>query len=223
MYLLVLFFGLNRRKLIRTKDLSIIYENKRINFPDLNISQGDHFLILGRSGSGKTSFLNLLGGLLSPSSGQIKINNENIVLLSSNELDKFRGLNIGFIFQSPHFIKSLNINDNLMLSQYLLGNRDQNHIDTLLEKVELLNRKKDPLHVLSEGEKQRISIVRALINKPKIILADEPTSALDDYSCNIVIDLLKNLSKDNNSVLIIVTHDKRLKDKFKQFIDLDAS
>ena len=220
---MVLFFGLNRRKLIRTKDLSIIYENKRINFPDLNISQGDHFLILGRSGSGKTSFLNLLGGLLSPSSGQIKINNENIVLLSSNELDKFRGLNIGFIFQSPHFIKSLNINDNLMLSQYLLGNRDQNHIDTLLEKVELLNRKKDPIHVLSEGEKQRISIVRALINKPKIILADEPTSALDDYSCNIVIDLLKNLSKENNSVLIIVTHDKRLKDKFKQFIDLDAS
>ena len=209
--------------MIRTKDLSIIYENKRINFPDLDISQGDHFLILGRSGSGKTSFLNLLGGLLSPSSGQIKINNENIVLLSSNELDKFRGLNIGFIFQSPHFIKSLNINDNLMLSQYLLGNRDQNHIDTLLEKVELLNRKKDPLHVLSEGEKQRISIVRALINKPKIILADEPTSALDDYSCNIVIDLLKNLSKENNSVLIIVTHDKRLKDKFKKFIDLDAS
>ena len=220
---MALFFGLNQRKLIRTKDLSIIYENKRINFPDLDISQGDHFLILGRSGSGKTSFLNLLGGLLSPSSGQIKINNENIVLLSSNELDKFRGLNIGFIFQSPHFIKSLNINDNLMLSQYLLGNRDQNHIDTLLEKVELLNRKKDPIHVLSEGEKQRISIVRALINKPKIILADEPTSALDDYSCNIVIDLLKNLSKENNSVLIIVTHDKRLKDKFKQFIDLDAS
>ena len=220
---MALFFGLNQRKLIRTKDLSIIYENKRINFPDLDISQGDHFLILGRSGSGKTSFLNLLGGLLSPSSGQIKINNENIALLSSNELDKFRGLNIGFIFQSPHFIKSLNINDNLMLSQYFLGNRDQNHIDTLLEKVELLNRKKDPLHVLSEGEKQRISIVRALINKPKIILADEPTSALDDYSCNIVIDLLKNLSQENNSVLIIVTHDKRLKDKFKQFIDLDAS
>jgi ABC-type lipoprotein export system ATPase subunit len=220
---LALFFGLNQRELIQTKDLSITYENKRINFPDLDISPGNHFLILGRSGSGKTSFLNLIGGLLSPSSGQIKINNKNIALLSSNELDKFRGLNIGFIFQTPHFIKSLNINDNLLLSQYFLGNRDQNHINTLLEKVELLNRKEDPLHELSEGEKQRISIVRALINKPKIILADEPTSALDDYSCNIVIDLLKNLSKENNSVLIIVTHDKRLKDKFKQFIDLDAS
>ena len=217
-----LYFGLNQRKLIQTKDLSIIYENKRIDFPDIDVNQGNHFLILGRSGSGKTSFLNLIGGLSSPSGGQVKINNENIALLSSNKLDKFRGINIGFIFQTPHFIKSLNINDNLMLSQYFLGNRDQNHINTLLEKVELLNRKEDPLHELSEGEKQRISIVRALINKPKIILADEPTSALDDYSCNIVIDLLKNLSKENNSVLIIVTHDKRLKDKFKQFIDLDA-
>ena len=217
-----LYFGLNQRKLIQTKDLSIIYENKRIDFPDIDVNQGNHFLILGRSGSGKTSFLNLIGGLSSPSGGQVKINNENIALLSSNKLDKFRGINIGFIFQTPHFIKSLNINDNLMLSQYFLGNRDQNHINTLLEKVELLNRKEDPLHELSEGEKQRVSIVRALINKPKIILADEPTSALDDYSCNIVIDLLKNLSKENNSVLIIVTHDKRLKDKFKQFIDLDA-
>ena len=188
----------------------------------MDVNQGNHFLILGRSGSGKTSFLNLIGGLSSPSGGLVKINNENIALLSSNKLDKFRGINIGFIFQTPHFIKSLNINDNLMLSQYFLGNIDQNHIDTLLEKVGLLNRKKDSLHELSEGEKQRVSIVRALINKPKIILADEPTSALDDYSCEIVIELLKNLSEENNSVLIIVTHDKRLKDKFKQFIDLDA-
>ena len=96
-------------------------------------------------------------------------------------------------------------------------------MDTLLEKVGLLNRKKEQLYKLSEGEKQRISIVRALINKPKIILADEPTSALDDHSCNIVIDLLKELSKENNAVLIIVTHDKRLKEKFEQFIDLDAA
>ena len=103
---MALFFGLNQRELIQTKDLSITYENKRINFPDLDIRPGNHFLILGRSGSGKTSFLNLIGGLLSPSSGQIKINNKNIALLSSNELDKFRGLNIGFIFQTPHFIKS---------------------------------------------------------------------------------------------------------------------
>ena len=73
-----LYFGLNQRKLIQTKDLSIIYENKRINFPDIDVNQGNHFLILGRSGSGKTSFLNLIGGLSSPSGGLVKINNENI-------------------------------------------------------------------------------------------------------------------------------------------------
>ena len=87
----------------------------------------------------KPPFLNLIGGLLSPNSGYVKINNENIALLSSNELDKFRGLNIGFIFSNPHFIKSLNINDNLLLSVFS-RNRDQNHINTLLEKVELLTK-----------------------------------------------------------------------------------
>jgi putative ABC transport system ATP-binding protein len=209
--------------LILTKDLSISYGDKTINFPDLDVSTGNHLLILGRSGSGKTSLLNLLGGLVTPSSGYVTINQENIALLSNNKLDKFRGLHIGFVFQTPHFIKSLDVNDNLMLSQFLVGKRDQNHMDTLLEKVGLLNRKKEQLYKLSEGEKQRISIVRALINKPKIILADEPTSALDDHSCNIVIDLLKELSKENNAVLIIVTHDKRLKEKFEQFIDLDAA
>ena len=81
-----LFFGLNQRELIQTKDLSIKYENKRINFPDLDISPGNHFLILGRSGSGKTSFLNLIGGLLSPSTGQIKINNKNIALEEMKEV-----------------------------------------------------------------------------------------------------------------------------------------
>ena len=85
----------------------------------------------------------------------------------------------------------------------------------------LLNRKNDSVNTLSEGEKQRISIVRALINQPKVILADEPTSALDDESCNEVISLLKELSLENQAILIIVTHDKRLKKKFTQFIDLD--
>ena len=86
----------------------------------------------------------------------------------------------------------------------------------------LFTRINDKIYQLSEGEKQRISIVRSLINQPKVILADEPTSALDDESCNDVINLLKELSIENNAVLIIVTHDRRLKKKFTQFIDLDV-
>ena len=111
---------------------------------------------------------------------------------------------------------------NLQLSQYLTKKRDDTHLDQLLQKVDLLQRKKDNISNLSEGEKQRISIVRALINKPKIILADEPTSALDDVSCDIIVQLLKNLSQENNAVLVIVTHDKRLKDQFNNHIELNA-
>ena len=209
--------------MIQTSNLSIKYGERKINFPDLNLKSGDSLLILGKSGSGKTSMLNLLGGLASPSSGSVVVNSKNISSLPKNQLDQFRGSNIGFVFQTPHFIKSLTVQGNLLLTQYLVNKSNYNHFERLLKKVGLFTRVNDKIYQLSEGEKQRISIVRALINQPKVILADEPTSALDDESCNDVISLLKELSKENNAVLIIVTHDRRLKKKFTQFIDLDVT
>jgi putative ABC transport system ATP-binding protein len=209
--------------LILTNNLSIKYGHQTIDFPNLKLKQGEQVLLIGKSGSGKTTFLNLIGGLLTPHSGEVEIDGHNIVSISNSKLDKFRGENIGFIFQTPQFIQSLDVENNLLLTQYLVGAYDKNHIDSLLLKVGLMNRKKAYLNELSEGEKQRISIVRALINKPKIILADEPTSALDDESCNQIIDLLKELSSENNTSLIIVTHDNRLKDKFNQKVELNAN
>ncbi len=209
--------------MIQTSNLSIKYGERKINFPDLNLKSGDSLLILGKSGSGKTSMLNLLGGLASPSSGSVAVNSKIISSFPKNQLDQFRGSNIGFVFQTPHFIKSLTVQDNLLLTQYLVNKTNYNHFARLLKKVGLFTRVNDKIYQLSEGEKQRISIVRALINQPKVILADEPTSALDDESCNDVISLLKELSKENNAVLIIVTHDRRLKKKFTQFIDLDVT
>jgi putative ABC transport system ATP-binding protein len=209
--------------LILTNNLSIKYGHQTIDFPNLKLKQGEQVLLIGKSGSGKTTFLNLIGGLLTPHSGEVEIDGHNIVSISNSKRDKFRGENIGFIFQTPQFIQSLDVENNLLLTQYLVGAYDKNHIDSLLLKVGLMNRKKAYLNELSEGEKQRISIVRALINKPKIILADEPTSALDDESCNQIIDLLKELSSENNTSLIIVTHDNRLKDKFNQKVELNAN
>jgi putative ABC transport system ATP-binding protein len=209
--------------LILTNNLSIKYGHQTIDFPNLKLKQGEQVLLIGKSGSGKTTFLNLIGGLLTPHSGEVEIDGHNIVSISNSKRDKFRGENIGFIFQTPQFIQSLDVENNLLLTQYLVGAYDKNHIDSLLLKVGLMNRKKAYLNELSEGEKQRISIVRALINKPKIILADEPTSALDDESCDQIIDLLKELSSENNTSLIIVTHDNRLKDKFNQKVELNAN
>lgn len=215
------FFGLKQKKLIQTNNISINYGSLILKFPEIKLNSGDQLLILGNSGSGKTSLLNILGGLISPNTGTVLLNEINLMSLSKNKVDNFRGKNIGFIFQSPHFIKSLTVNENLKLSQYLISEINQSRINILLEKVGLLNLKDSNIQNLSEGEKQRISIIRALINQPSILLADEPTSALDDESCNNVIDILTNLSIENSATLIIVTHDKRLKEKFSNQIDLN--
>jgi len=207
---------------LQTKDLHIKYSEKSISFPNVDLKSADQLLITGRSGSGKTSFLNVLGGLQTPNLGSVKIDNVDLYALSQRELDHFRGTNIGFVFQRPHFINSLDVISNLKFSQYLVKKEDEKLIFSLLDKVGLLDRKKARIFELSEGEKQRISIVRSVVNSPKLILADEPTSALDDESCENILELIRSFSIENKSKLIIVTHDQRLKNKFADKLDLDA-
>ena len=208
--------------MLQTKDLHINYSEKSISFPNIDLQSEDQLLITGRSGSGKTSFLNALGGLQTPSKGSVKIDNVDLYALSQRDLDQFRGANIGFVFQRPHFISSLDVVSNLKFSQYLVKKEDEKLIFSLLDKVGLLDRKKARIFELSEGEKQRISIVRSVVNSPKLILADEPTSALDDESCENILELIRSFSIENKSKLIIVTHDQRLKNKFEDKLDLDA-
>ena len=214
-------FGLNQKKLIRTNNISVKYGKLEIKFPNIKLDYGGQLLIIGKSGSGKTSLLNILGGLLSPETGNVLVNDIDLFRLSNNKRDNFRGQQIGFVFQTPHFIKSLCVNDNLKFSQYMSSKVSQPKIDLLLKKVDLNHLKNASIQNLSEGEKQRISIIRALVNQPSIIFADEPTSALDDNSCNNVVDLLTNLSRENNTTLVIVTHDKRIKDKFPNQMNLN--
>ena len=214
-------FGLNQKKLIRTNNLTVKYGDVHIKFPNINLDYGGQLLIIGKSGSGKTSLLNILGGLMPPETGNVLVNDLDFFSLSRDKRDNFRGQQIGFVFQTPHFIKSLSVNDNLRFSQYMSSKVNQSKIDMLLKKVDILKLKNSKIQNLSEGEKQRISIIRALVNQPPIVFADEPTSALDDDSCFNVVDLLTNLSQENNTTLVIVTHDKRLKDKFSNQINLN--
>ena len=207
--------------MLKTESLNIDYVERSLSFPDIDMSKTNQLLIIGQSGSGKTSLLNAIGGLQKPSAGKVWINETDIYQLSSKKLDFFRGRNIGFVFQQPHFITSLDVESNLKFAQYFVGKKDVMVIHKLLDQVGLLHRKKSRIHELSEGEKQRISIIRAVINSPSIILADEPTSALDDNSCEKILELINSIAVENNAKLIIVTHDQRLKDKYGQKLNLD--
>jgi len=190
-------------------------------FPDLKCNQGDRLLILGESGRGKTTLLHLLAGLLKPSGGSVIIGNTDTSSLSNAQLDKFRGKNVGIIFQTAHFVDSLSVEDNLIMPQFLTGNKiDRKKAKEILTRLNLGNKADSKPASLSVGEAQRVAIARAVINNPQLILADEPTSALDDKNAEEVIRLLDEQASATGAALVIVTHDKRLKDRFSNQITL---
>ena len=207
--------------MIKTESLKFSYDGKKyFDFPDINLDSGENLLIIGNSGIGKTTLLHLLAGILKPESGSINISGTDISKLSDIELDKFRGDNIGIVFQKPHFISSLTINENLKLAKYLSPSKTSGDAKKILESLNIKDKYQQKPNQLSEGEKQRASIALALINSPSLILADEPTSSLDDFNCDNVIKLLKTQAKDHNAQLIVITHDARLKKHFKNNLNL---
>ena len=207
--------------MIKTESLKFSYDGKKyFDFPDINLDSGENLLIIGNSGIGKTTLLHLLAGILKPESGSISISGTDISKFSDTELDKFRGDNIGIVFQKPHFISSLTINENLKLAQYLSPSKISRDAKKILESLNIMDKYQQKPNQLSEGEKQRVSIALALINSPSLILADEPTSSLDDFNCNNVIKLLKKQANDHKAQLIVITHDARLKKHFKNNLNL---
>lgn len=210
------------KNMLKSESITFSYDElNKFSFPDIQLQKGEDLLVLGRSGIGKTTFIQILAGLLQPSSGNIELNGTNYESLSSNDLDQFRGKHIGMIFQRPHFVRNLSILDNLLLSLYLSKkNQDKKRAIRLLEQIGLgdkLNSKSDEL---SQGEQQRAAIALAVIKNPDLILADEPTSSLDDSNCQKIVKLLKEQAAFTNAQLIIITHDNRLKSQFKKSITL---
>ena len=208
--------------MLKSESLTFSYnKSEEFNFPDICLEKEESLLVLGNSGVGKTTLIHLLAGFLKPKSGVITLNNINYFNLSANELDLFRGKNIGMVFQKPYFVRNLSIMDNLFLSLYLSKKKQEKEIIIqILEDIGLgtkLNSKPDEL---SQGEQQRAAIALAVVKKPKLILADEPTSSLDDENCKKIIKLLKEQAALVKSQLVIITHDQRIKREFHKSITL---
>lgn len=208
--------------MLRTQGLNFSYpQGEQLLFPDLNCKDGEHCLILGQSGSGKTTLLHLIAGLRTAQAGSVLLNDTNMAELNAAQLDRFRGQNIGIVFQQSHFVRSLTLEENLLLAQRLAGvPLNSSRVVSLLTQLNLEHKLRAKPETLSIGEQQRAAIARAILNQPALILADEPTSALDDANTEQVIQLLQEQAASVNAMLLIVTHDNRLKTRFTQQIQL---
>lgn len=202
-------------ELINITNLRKTYDGKRYVLDDLDFTmdQGEICTILGASGCGKSTFLNIIGLLDNYNSGKYSFNNSIMNPRKLNSYYKQRALDIGFVFQAYCLIDSLTVKDNILMpflysGSPITGDVKEN-IDVLLEKFNMSGLKNKKASFLSGGERQRVAIMRAIIKKPKLIIADEPTGNLDEANAELVIDAFKEIA-ENGTSLIVVTHNKHL-------------
>ena len=175
-----------------------------VNHVNFTIEEGEFVVILGQSGAGKSTVLNMLGGMDQPSEGEVMIVGEKVSSMNDKQLSDFRADKIGFIFQFYNLLPSLTAYENVALTKSIVKNAEDP--GKMLEAVGLADHKNKFPAQLSGGEQQRVSIARALSKKPRIILGDEPTGALDSETGVIVLQLLQKRSRENQDTVILVTH-----------------
>ena len=200
------------------KNLDFIIANNTI-LSELNFSldNGSHLIVSGPSGSGKSTLINLMSGLLRPTSGYISFEGKDYSKLTEKDIDEIRSENFGLIFQRLHLIKHLTVEQNILLGFNKLKSPD---IKELIEDIGLTSKRKQLAKNLSFGESQRVAIARGVINNPKIIFADEPTSSLDDINTKKVLELIPAQAKKNKSSIVISSHDERVKKFFKNISEI---
>jgi putative ABC transport system ATP-binding protein len=190
---------------------------------DWQLNSGAHALLLGPSGSGKTSFINIVTGLLTPTHGELLVAGEPMSALPPAGRDALRRRTIGLVFQTLRLIPALSVTDNLALAQKLaLGSADRAAIAQMIDRVGLSHRAAARPRQLSQGEGQRAAIARALITRPRLVVADEPTSALDDRNAARMIDLMFDVAAATGATLLVATHDGRIAERFANRLNLVA-
>jgi len=194
---------------------------------DLHVREGDSVAITGPSGSGKTTLINIIGTLERPDSGDIVFKDSSVLKLTPDESALYRNRNIGFVFQDHLLLNHLTVKDNILLPVFATGITDvaykekEEYAESLMERIGISGLKDKYPFNISGGEAQRVTLVRALINKPGILLADEPTGSLDSKNAEILGVLLADLNRDYGITLITVTHSAALASRMKTHLNLE--
>lgn len=203
-------------KILDVKNLSKVYGKgdtmvKALDNVSFSVEQGEFVAIIGPSGSGKSTLLHILGGVDTPTSGHVIINDTDISTLDETALAIFRRRQIGLVYQFYNLIPILTVEENLTLPLLLDGRKpDKKQIASLVERLGLSQRLTHLPNQLSGGQQQRVSIGRALVNNPALMLADEPTGNLDSENSREIVSLLRQFNKELNQTVIIITHDERI-------------
>lgn len=203
-------------ELLQVKNLCKTYGSgetavKALKDVSFSVQKGEYVAVVGESGSGKSTLLNLIGGLDTPTSGEVRIDGNNIFSMKDRELTVFRRRNIGFVFQAFNLIPELTVEQNILFPVLLDYQKpDKAYLEELLTMLNLKDRRKHLPSQLSGGQQQRVAIGRALMTRPSLILADEPTGNLDTQNTSEVITLLKETSRKYEQTILMITHNRSI-------------
>lgn len=206
-------------KIEQLKKSFITPSGKKLPIIDVNtfsLNEGEFYGMHGESGSGKTTFLHLIAGILRPDSGLIELQGRDVGKMPTSERDALRASKIGYVFQSFNLLQGFSCLENLEIAMSFSGNLNTDIAVELLERVGLKERMSYYPHQLSVGQQQRVALARAMVNHPKLILADEPTGNLDPANAEIAVELLRDLCEEKNITLLVVSHDSKIIESFDQ-------
>ncbi|MES1945212.1 antimicrobial peptide ABC transporter ATPase [Salinisphaera sp. PC39] len=207
---------------MQVRDLVYAYDRRPVlRLADFALAQGEQAAVLGPSGSGKSTLLHLLAGVLSAAPGMVIVADRDWTTLAGSARDRFRGREVGLVYQRPYLIGALRVLDNLRLARYAAGLPDDADVArATLAAVGLAATARCYPHELSQGQRQRVALARALVNRPRVILADEPTANLDDANAERVLTLLRDRAAERGATLLVVTHDTRVRAAFDRRLEM---